>query len=354
MKRIIFILLTISSIHAYSQTPDIRQQILNFAEENSTTGYKILSEVKDWDFEKYLHGNTQQENIPKTFGTCVHESLHMYNSRLADIYYKSGEYQKSTLFKEYQKYEKQNRITIIRKRSYFIYPDIIVNVPCAKVFNSKELKKFVSKDTRKKIHRWNTYIGDASASASKTEGIFGIMEEFDGYYHGTKADYELYDYYFKLSDGFKNENRSKQVYQYITGVEGTHYAYYEFELFISWYMQFAKKYHPEDYEKIMMNKALRVAYSLISSEYEKLVNDYFKKRDELMEIISTDKQKSYIDAENYFFVPDLVENSKVKFKVRDENVNYLKSLLSQSENQKMLEEFKIQGVTKENYKSFLE
>ena len=49
-------------------------------------------------------------------------------------------------------------------------------------------------------------------------------------------------------------------------------AFYEFNLFFAWYMLYAKEKHPDVYNDISNNKALRVVFTLLEDKYSKLVD----------------------------------------------------------------------------------
>ena len=106
---------------------------------------------------------------------------------------------------------------------------------------------------------------------------------------------------------------------------GEYFAYYEFRLFIAWYLEYAEKNKPDIYKKIMANTNLRIAYTLLDDGFRNDIKD-------LQILVKKNSSWGY----DY--------NEK-------EYAQYVKELLVSHE--KTLTKFRIEGVNKENYKEKL-
>jgi hypothetical protein len=97
-------------------------------------------------------------------------------------------------------------------------------------------------------------------------GIFGMLDEFSAYYHGINASLDAAKSKYALSNKIRY-NLLESIYRYYS-------SYYEFNLFIAWYLKYSKLNKKDVYESMMMNTELRVAYTLIDSKFNKCLSDY--------------------------------------------------------------------------------
>jgi hypothetical protein len=337
MKRYtIIVLVFVFSGSLYAQEfTNARQEILEFAKAYSPTATSILTQV-DFDFEKYVTENNY-ENLLENFNTLVHESAHVYNHQNSVNFCDSVENEKAC-------------------EGYFLNSKAVLLVAASEVYNSNKLNKFVPDTLKKQIMRYNEYIGKKQVLLSaQKEGVLGLIEEFNAYYLGTKACFELYDYYRKNHDP---EYKNHGVWiKYVQNIGKTHHAYYEFKLFISWYLQYAKEKYPEIYEGLMNDKRLRVVYTLIDNEFGQLQKDYYVMLDQLQieqnkKEIGLKLAKSSLSNKTYLYV---YENGKKKAGegIYEDKVEMLSKLL-QGEEHKILETFRVEGVTLSNYKEHTE
>lgn len=354
-----------------------RSFFYNLAEQfNSPIVLEILKSDEDNSMEDYIHGNSEEELID-VYGTVVHELLHGYNGVDFDGHH------------------------------YLIGPGERMYVPYTDLFSSKELNRFVKRSTQDSIVRYGLYVGgrgaaslgkdvemntkgvDLSAVMSVTKGIYGMVEEFGAYYYDALALFELYKYYeegTRKLDTDSWERWSHQVYS-------NGYAYYEFKLFIGWYLMYAKEKHPDIYKQLYGNKPLRITFTILDKKFAKLLVDYQQKataiEEMLKEELNLDESQKGVDPGS-FRLEDLDEfeyndNGKVRtIKVKnlskseleefkklfgmalnskptgekgwlshgDGQMDYLKSLFNVAIT-KELESFKVDGVTIENYLDFL-
>ena len=63
---------------------------------------------------------------------------------------------------------------------------------------------------------------------------------------------------------------------FLDGFRKEYTAYYEFNLFIAWYLHYAKLYRKDVYTSLMENNNLRIAYTLLDKQFSKCISDYFK------------------------------------------------------------------------------
>ncbi len=262
MKTIILIFsffsfLTFSQVEKSYNSKESRKQFYTqlATKYNSKTTQEIWKSDTKFVFNEYVDGKTEKDLI-KSYSTVIHELLHGYNQTE-----KGG-------------------------HTYFIENGIRIHVPFTEVYNSKELNKFVRKGLQDSIFRYGLYVGGKSdlpglghikgLNDSKQNevmsvqlGIYGLLEEFSAYYFGDLAVFELYDYYAN-----KYQKDDKDAWSdYFSESKSDLVAYYEFQLFIAWYLDYAKEKHPKIYSEIMNNKALKVVYTLIQNKFEALASE---------------------------------------------------------------------------------
>jgi hypothetical protein len=241
------------------------------------------------------NNDTTYKELINDYSTMVHETTHHYNS--------AGGY-------NWEKNFWNSRV--------LVEPGITISYEQTPTFHSELFISIVPKEAPKKIFRYGTYVGRGADPSANLSGIYGLMDEFSAYKNGTRVSIEAANTAIKLNDKEKIEIFEQKAV-------GQYFAYYEFRLFIAWYLEYAQKNKPDIYKKIMANTNLRVAYTLLDDGF---LND-IKDLEKLVK-----KYPTY----SYEY------NEK-------EWAQYVKDLLVDHE--KTLIKFRIEGVTKLNYKDFL-
>ncbi len=180
-------------------------------------------------------GDTNSNVLLADYATVIHESTHTANS----------------------------------KGSYLVIPGIEIPVEQTATFNSSEFKKIVPADAPKKIFRYDTYVGDSSVVSANVSGIYGLMDEFSAYENGTRASVLSAETALAKGDTTLAKNFLSQASQ-------NYFAAYEFELFIGWYLHYAKDNHSDIYVSTMANNNLRMTYTLIDQEFMSTISDMKK------------------------------------------------------------------------------
>jgi hypothetical protein len=234
--------------------------------------------VMDWTYD------TTRATLYGDFGTVIHESTHNFNSG-----------------------------------RYLVIPGIEVPVTKTATYNSNEFKKIVPADASKRIFRFNTYVGDSAVVSANKSGIYGMMDEFSAYANGTRADVLAAKTALAYGD-------TALARTFLSQAKGTYFAYYEFNLFIAWYLHHAKTDHADIYKETMANTNLRVTYTLLDQEFKATIAELKK------------TASAAGEGKNYLSYSD------------SEYVAYPKQLLVKE--QSYLNAFAVKGVTQANYWRF--
>ena len=277
--------------------------------------------------ERFCNSNNIGTRL-KHFPIVVHEDYHSFN------HFINGEHKAE---------ESVNRI-------FWLNDSIEISVPKFEVFNSRLITPYIPYEMREKVPSYNTYLLDfyQHEHDAQRNGIFGIMEEFVAYYQGAKAYVELFDYY---QDTCPLEEGELWAHYLINASDI--YAYYEFQLFISWYLQVAKERYPKVYKDIMASQELRVFYTLIDLQYIKVINKYFHNRQEVMDELAANEIGISIK-HNYLWIDKKLTNAgSIGYDLPENTMKVLINLLKMPEHD-ILSELYISGVTLENYQSFLD
>lgn len=249
----------------------------------------VGNETVDWN------GDTSYTTLINDYSTMTHETTH-HNNR-------------------YLNYDWDKNLW---SQIVLVEPGIEITYDETPTFHSELFISIIPKEAPQKIFRYGLYVSKGAFPSANLSGIYGLMNEFSAYRNGTRVAIEATNTAIKLNDKEKIKLFESQAI-------GEYFAYYEFRLFIAWYLEYGQKNKPDIYKKIMDNTNLRIAFTLLDDGYK---NDLV----ELERIVKKYPIWSY----------DIFEK---------DNVEYLKTLLIDKE--KTLTKFRIEGVTKDNYKEKL-
>lgn len=240
----------ISSLLSAQSAEKVKKQTLDSVNECNSNAFEIINQEDADNIKKYMINNGVsylKNDFISGLGTTVHECLHGYDNDLS----KGLQWDDNTY-----------------PIAYFIDKDIVISFQGKRLFKTDKLHNSFFPKEIKNMFRYGTYIysnGPADASSNQW-GIYGLLEEFNAYYHDIKAQIEYYNCNYA---GNKNE--------LMFGNEIN--AYYEFNTFMAYYLLYAKKYKKDDYEYIMSNIEMRKAYSLIEVNWQSLLTEVFQDRD---------------------------------------------------------------------------
>ncbi len=223
------------------------------------------------------------EGIRRSLNTIVHETHHGFTSSYPYVMLEKSPEIRYKFRDDYS--------------AFFITPEEIYLVKHTEVFSSHELARYTPKNLR--TFRFGPYIYPKDTElGSQVNGIYGLMDEWNAYYHGTKMAYDLFDHYGELA---KN---NPQIYlEHIADLAGTYFAYYEFKYYILQYMIHARRRYPDIYGELLTNHELRKAYGAIDQKYNGLIKDFELRLDQLSEQLNkeTDPKEAYL-REGFYFI----------------------------------------------------
>jgi len=149
------------------------------------------------------------------------------------------------------------------------------------VFPSREMAPSIAEKLR--TFRFPKYVNNTSdVMGTQRLGIYSLLDEFNAYYHGTKAAHSFMPWYKS------QKNQSPEIWQnFFITIDANMYAYMEFKFFILKYLMFARDNHPEIYDGIVKNSEFKKAFMAIDRNWQKLVNDYTETRKNLAGLLRT-------------------------------------------------------------------
>ncbi len=299
--------------------------LLYLAKTYSSNAYSILNK-KTYDYYIRWASGKGHYRILSSYAVVVHETCHLVNDDIGGFW----------------------------SNGYYISPKIEIKVASTKIFKSSELNNSIPYEWKNKIFRYDTYINGSDEEkevTSVSEGIYGLMNEFDAYYQSTKAVVELYPYYKKIA----LNSEPYYLTLYLSNCYSSVFAYNEFRLFIAWYLKFARKNHPDVYLAISQNKELKAAYTLIDNGYEKVVKQYFANRKDILYNMNKAGRNKAEITEKYFEVTPKSKNANtsIGYAIPDSEIKFLNSIFT-IEDYQILKMFGIENMNETNYKTFLD
>jgi hypothetical protein len=261
--------------------------------EKSYCGPDCYSTIIDKAEVKWVQ-DTSAATLFNDFETVMHETIHRYNSEFPTP----------------------------GMLGYLVEPGIEITVIPTETFRSAEVSQYAPEDASQKIFRYNTYLSDSSRLSTNVTGIYGLMDEFSAYHNGVRAC-------VIAAQNAMAKGDTARAAGFISQAAGTYFAYYEFNLFIAWYLHTAKANYPEKYSELLGNNNLRLAYTLLDADFKETV-DNLKRTSSLVQ-----EQTGY----------DYLAFNEKTYAANP------KQMLTKEKN--YLESFKVKGATKSNYFTYV-
>ena len=264
MKKLLLILFIYSTAVAQESNLD---WILSHMMKKSPESYKIFKLYNDLPQElSYTIGNsttTTTKYIDEYFfldlsskistlrsmSTNIHEVFH----GLSHVYF----FEKMKT--NYVPHDFQDITT------YFYITDEIdyVSVFKGEVFPSSELDKVIPKSLI--TFRYDTYI--TGSSSTQGEGIIGLLNEFNAYYHDSKFTFDMLPIYKTI---FPDD----YLMEWVMDLQSVMTAFYEFDFWIKEYILHAKVNFQSLYFEIMKKDSAFKIYKDIHKNYNNLISKY--------------------------------------------------------------------------------
>lgn len=238
-----------------------KQYALEILQEIDPEGWYIVNKVNNLaannHFDRYIRGN-QKQDIRDALGTIVHELNHGYSALMA---------------------WKLRPRELDKFLCYYISDTTHVLVKRTTIFPTEEMGKTINKNLQ--TFRFDTYVykaGEPIRITSNTLGIYGLLDEWIAYYHGTKTDVNMYKWYQKNTKG-----TVKDWYNYFSTVGSVINAYIEFKFYCLSYLLFARQHKPIIYKNILENHSFVEVFLTIDKLYGDLVRKYVDVKSEILQ-----------------------------------------------------------------------
>lgn len=247
---------------APANDPVLQKKVLSLLDAYCPDGSKIvhmsiekLTHIQRDNFMSYIPTGADEATIVKSLNTVVHEECHSLTLRGSKIL-------EERFGRESNEFYRVDFIYLSGDRSILVYK--------TKTFPSREMVSAFPDSLR--TYRFTYVDNKEEVQSTQQSGIYGLLDEFNAYYKGTLASFDLLGYYQKLG-------KTANWHDFFQGVNGTLYGCLEFKFFFLKYLQFAEKKYPDIYDALMQNKNLITAFLDIDRGARELANDYFYTKD---------------------------------------------------------------------------
>ena len=162
---------------------------------------------------------------------------------------------------------------------FFIQGTESILVMHTDIYTTKEMASTVPQTFRNE--RYQTYINSSSQFlGSQIQGVYGLLDEMNAYYHGGKSTYDTFEYYKKNAD-------SDEWVEYLNEINNSIVGVLEFKYFIVKYMQYAIQKYPAVYQGIVNNNNFRKAFTQIDDVSAAWIAEYRNKKQSIYQTIET-------------------------------------------------------------------
>lgn len=275
-----------------------RQYALDLLKEYDPEGHYVITQVNSISrvnpFDRYAEGN-RAEHVREALGTMVHELNHGYSALMA---WKLRPKEPDSFF------------------CYYMGGTTYTLVQRTPVFPTEEMGKTIAKNLQ--TFRFETYVYNPDEKIKLTSsvlGIYGLLDEWVAYYHGTVTDVNMHKWYLTNTKG-----TIRDWYNYFSNVGSVITAYVEFKFFCLAYLAYAQQHYPELYRRIMENQAFVDVFLTVDERYQALVNQYGQIKDGILDSLRKKGVKVSEDDEWIVMNGQGVGNFTKEFKLLEKEI----------------------------------
>jgi hypothetical protein len=226
--------------------------------------------------------------------TTVHETAHAFNSQIP-----------------YMQAKKGVPIQHVNEAEGFYLNEslsLVIEFPKQALFPSNLLVPQIPESLR--TFRFGEYIIAPPTQTTQCNGVIGLMEEFNAYYHGSKVLSDLYPLFVQA---YPSELAWQWPSQFVSNAD----AFYEFDFFIKEYLLFAKTYRPALYQELKSTPNFALVYQTIRRQFAQLIADYERKYDQLMRDKKSGGWTTQKHQKIYETLKDQIQSSRYQVVVDD-------------------------------------
>ncbi|UPK68727.1 hypothetical protein [Chitinophaga filiformis] len=299
MRRKAFLIpmLLIISSYAYPQTHCSNCEIFikDFVNRYIPSLSKIICHG-DMSAGFFCEGDAEPQLL-NCLPVLVHEQLHHYNKSLNE-----------ELISGARKYYFSERVYILQR-----VPNIFESSLIAPIFP----KNLVDSNLRYQSYIIGKNITDQNDPAfkgdSRKNGIYGLLEELSAYYYSVLTAVKEYDY---LRTCYPADS-SRVWFDYMIKSGTLITSYYEFKLFIAYYLFEAKNNYGQVYSQLVSNNELKELYSRIDESFTQIIKTYWENREKIM-----NSKQTILIKNSYAFTK---ENSNDRYLLPDNDLKKLQA-----------------------------
>jgi len=229
-----------------------------------------------------------------SISTTVHETAHAFDSQIP-----------------YMQAQKGVPIKQVNEAEGFYLNEstsLVIEFPKQALFPSNLLVSQIPASLR--TFRFEEYIIAPPTQSTQSNGVIGLMDEFNAYYHGSKVLSDLYPLFVQA---YGSEVSWQWPSQFVSNAD----AFYEFDFFIKEYLLMAKTYRPALYEELKNNPNFTLVYQTIRRQFAQLIADYEQKYDQLMKETKSGGWTTQKHQKIYETLKDQINSSRYQVVVDD-------------------------------------
>lgn len=245
-----------------------RSLALILLQKYSPTGFYLIDRYENCppryyrekqDFLQYVEGGKPVE-IAECLGTAVHETCHAYTYAMAYALLPDGD--QAFGREPYSAFCLEAGANAIVRRT--------------PVFPSAEMAAEFPPQLR--TLRFSPYISPSQANlTTQAFGVYGLLDEFTAYYHGTRTSLDLLEFY-QTEAAQTREN----WFSFFGGIYANYCAYPEFKLYILKYLQYAGTKYPQIYRQLLENREFTEAFRRIDRNFAGLIREFLAIKPEII------------------------------------------------------------------------
>lgn len=268
MRALLVILTFTFYLPSFCQNNLLQNQAIEILKQQSPDEYKVLywhqatPAIIEFPGKNNMTWKTQKTGKIDQYLKCNHmsECLEAMSTNVHELNHGISHYRAFKKLKESNLYKKKYCYNFyIKPNMEFLFNEDI------ELFPSSSLAPYIDENSR--TFRYSTYI--EGNSSTQSDGIIGLLDEYNCYFHSAKTHWELKDAFIE-----HGRNPANGYYRWLNTIYSYMTSHWEFQYFIYQYLKLLNSTDINTYNQLIHSTNFTSIFKNVHHEFNELYETY--------------------------------------------------------------------------------